>query len=134
MSVFPSEKVLCETRKAKPARHRLSEPIWVQFLKELFDSATSLFLSSVLRYSLTWTLFCLSFFYLFAWLLLSKVQQLHCVTLKHLITVHIGKLLFIWLDIKDTLMLNNQFKDLKFLKIGLEEIENSKKTQNDVKN
>ena len=31
-------------------------------------------------------------------------------------------------------MLNNQFKDLKFLKIGLEEIENSKKTQNDVKN
>ena len=36
MSVFPSEKVLCETRKAKPARHRLSEPIWVQFLKELF--------------------------------------------------------------------------------------------------
>ena len=32
------------------------------------------------------------------------------------------------------LMLNNQLKDLKFLKIGLEEIENSKKTQNDVKN
>ena len=32
-------------------------------------------------------------------------------TLEYLITVHNGKLDFIWLAKKDNLMLNNQFKD-----------------------
>ena len=123
MSVFPSEKVLCETRKAKPARHRLSEPIWVQFLKELFDSATSLFLSSVLRYSLTWTLFFLPFLLLSFCLVIvvqSPATSLCYSKASNNRTYWKTPFHMAWhkghFDVVE-LMLNNQFKDLKFLKI-----------------
>ena len=54
-------------------------------------------------------------------LLQSTLEYL--ITVQYLIKIHNVKTPFIWLAKKDLMLLNKQFKVLKLLKIGLEEIE-----------